>query len=243
MEHHSISLELENLAATYRSLASSVVDTRVIENEYGLLALSSTLHPLANFAILKDPNNADKILELIGEQRGIHVYSVGEDPIQTRFNLRPGYSLRLMRHTAEAIPTSKFEIRFAGSMQEREEIANFMVDQFFKRSSRQSQQLVAAATANGEGLNLVGFRTGFLGRLAAAAMLVPTERTLGLYNLCLAPSLRGKGMGTQILNAILMHGRELEKTVLLQCEGKLVPWYQRNGFSSSGVLKVWTLSS
>jgi GNAT superfamily N-acetyltransferase len=242
VEHGSLSPDIENLVTTYLALASGIEGTQIREADGAVLAQGENPHPLCNFVICWEREALDETLRRFAVRKGTHIYLEGDSLPKTEARLRPGHTLQLMSAQPGGVPESDLPIQYATDPDERREVALFMVEQFFRRSTRESQAIVAHSTASSPVLDLIAYRTGLLKRLAAAAMLVPTARTLGLYNLCLAPSLRGKGRGSSLVTAILAEASREGKVTVLQCEDRLMPWYMRCGFEHSGILKVWTMS-
>lgn len=63
----------------------------------------------------------------------------------------------------------------------------------------------------------------------AAATLVTAAGVIGLYNLCVRPDLRNRGLGSEIVQQMIGEARKRGKTLMLQCEPGLVGWYRRLG--------------
>ncbi|MEJ5172044.1 MAG: GNAT family N-acetyltransferase, partial [Fimbriimonadales bacterium] len=76
------------------------------------------------------------------------------------------------------------------------------------------------------------------GRRVGAVMLHRTPRALGLYNLCVAPWMRGRGLGACIVRQVQTDACRAGVPVVLQCRSELVPWYRRLGFRSVADLAV-----
>ena len=72
--------------------------------------------------------------------------------------------------------------------------------------------------------------------------MLSRDEVLGLYNLCVHPGFRGLGWGTSIVQATLSLAYRMGIPVTLQCEPKLVPWYEHLGFEAVGSVDVYDLA-
>lgn len=131
-------------------------------------------------------------------------------------------------------------LRLAETVQERRAVAEFMAVQFLSGQPERTRQVIASATAADECFRLLTL--GSDGLMEGAVMLHESGGCIGLYNLCVAVSCRGQGVGRRIVDAVL----ELaELPVSLQCEPRLAGWYAESGFQNVGNVDafVWAPSS
>lgn len=129
------------------------------------------------------------------------------------------------------------EIDFVADHGERSLVAGFMSEQFFWRLPTEARRVIAAATAASRH-HL--FKLGGAQEPQAAVMLVPSPGSIGLYNLCVRSELRGRGIGKSIVESIKSSAAVNDTTIVLQCEGALVPWYQDLGFGTVGRVRAYT---
>jgi predicted N-acetyltransferase YhbS len=73
-------------------------------------------------------------------------------------------------------------------------------------------------------------------------MLVEDGSSVGLFNLCVRPELRRKGLGAKLVRAVQAAASATGKPVVLQCEPDLAPWYKTLGFEPVGTVEALTLS-
>ena len=114
-----------------------------------------------------------------------------------------------------------------------------MAEQFFWRLPTDAREAIATATAASRHRIL---KLGEAQEPEAAVMLVPAAGSIGLYNLCVRPELRGRGTGKSIVETIMSGSAQNGTKIVLQCEGTLAPWYQILGFETVGWVRAYTFS-
>ena len=122
---------------------------------------------------------------------------------------------------------------------ERRSIAAFMSKQFFWSMPSEAREGIAAATAASPHTI---WAVGPAERPEGAVMLVETPGAVGLFNLCVRPELRGKGLGTSLVRAVQTAATASGRPVVLQCAQDLVAWYTRLGFERVGKVDAYTIS-
>ncbi len=240
----------DNLLRTYFALGAASPGSVVSRQEGFDACLGNFDHPICNFAgrLSLDPWAANRLVELAIERRYFSVYSVpGDTPLSrevrdellTRAGFQRTYSLQQMywepRRAEDGI-----SLRLAAGMAERRSIAIFMANQFFGRHSANFKRRVAEATSGAADLNLYGVYQRF--DLIAAAMLVEDENVLGLFNLCVRPSMRNRGWGAKVVSETQRLAYEKGKFVSLQCDETLTSWYEGQGFETCEWVDVYGLS-
>jgi ribosomal protein S18 acetylase RimI-like enzyme len=120
---------------------------------------------------------------------------------------------------------------------DRIRVAGFMAGVFFWRLDREYRDQVARATA-GSGLEL--YRYEERGEVVGALMLAVTERSVGLYNLCVEDSRRNHGLGSALVRSVQALSYEHGLPMLLQCDSSLQPWYAKLGFQTVGLLTAYS---
>jgi hypothetical protein len=136
-------------------------------------------------------------------------------------------------------PAEAAEASLVVSRTERRHVAGFMARQFFSRMPKQGRDAIAEATAAG---SHTLWTVGPPRSPEAAVMLVEQSGAVGLFNLCVRPDLRRKGLGAGIVRAVQRSAAGLGRPVVLQCEPELAPWYARLGFEPVGTVEALTRS-
>jgi hypothetical protein len=119
---------------------------------------------------------------------------------------------------------------------ERAEAATFMTDQFFMHGVQELRQAIISATA----LAPVHLFTYAPAReIEGAVMLSLSDGCMGLYNLCVDPTKRSRGIGRGIVRWVQLQAMARGLVLVLQCSQDLVRFYTECGFSVSGRMECW----
>lgn len=231
-----------NLRATYRALASAAPGTEFHQEEGFVRAENVYDHPVCNFAFELDLNPwvARRLAEIGGQKKSFHIYRTpGDRPahldeLLARVGFETAYRLKMLTAQFRAVGEGLDE---ATDRAGRRAVATFMVNQFFARHTPTSRRWVAEATADA-GLRLVGLK--HRGSWVAAAMLHEDAEVIGVYNVCVAASQRGRGWGARLVREIVAVADE--KPLTLQCDPKLATWYASLGFRAVGDADVFRLA-
>ncbi len=255
MEHRTLTdpralLVRENALATYLGLVASVKGA-VVSKPTGFTLVRGPGHfSFCNFAagFQLDESTLDGAVSLLQEQAeecfGFYVFAMsGDTPVDLDETLaRRGFECRqeLVGMASGAAPhPPDIDARAVTDHMERRQVASFMAKQFFWRMPREAREAIAASTAaSGHSIWAVGEPED----PDAAVMLVEQPRAVGLFNLCVRPEIRQKGLGTELVRAVQAAAGNLSKHVVLQCEPELAPWYERLGFEAVGTVEAFTLS-
>jgi len=236
-----------NLCQTYFSLGLAVPNSTKIAEEGFQACLGEFEHPICNFAVgLKlDPWSTKQLGSIAAKKRAFNVYALpGDTPehlgeLLHRSNFRVNY--RLAQLVAEPIPKHRGpEMIIAESPVRRYEVARFMTEQFFSRQTEGFRKRVAQATADATELELHELIES--NQRAGAVMLCHSAGVVGIYNLCVASARRGFGLGKELTRWALSTAFDSGKLVTLQCDARLKPWYEEQGFCQTGTVEVYTLS-
>ena len=119
---------------------------------------------------------------------------------------------------------------------DRAETSAFMTDQFFTHGSHELRQAIVSATALAP-VHLFSYAP--TREIEGAVMLSLTEGCMGLYNLCVHSSKRGKGVGKGIVRWVQLQALARGQAVVLQCSQDLVRFYRECGFTVSGRMECW----
>ncbi len=186
---------------------------------------------------------AERVAYVCSDRPGMSVFvCTGDSPanmgwhlIQAGFELRHTLIEMAFVGTAPNVPGA---LHLAQGKEERKRISDFMTRQFFWRGSYEQRRCISDATSSSP------HQLYYFGEAMAptgAIMLVPTDNSLGIYNLCVQESLRGQGIGSQVLSLALMLADHMGVPAVLQCEQTLCGWYSKHGFRQIGAVDAYRL--
>lgn len=230
-----------NIERTYLAIGRRTPGARTVCGAGWVCCLSELDHPICNFGIVRADAefDADGLRRLIAEKKAFNLYSFRSLPAVVLDRVRgmgfvPTYRL-LQLFKSGPLEGLTAELEEAEG-QERLRVAEFMVRQFFFRQSRVVRQNISQATAECE---LPLYWSKSQGQTVGAVMLCPETGVLGLYNLCIDPDMRSRGLGSATVRAILRVSSQYERPVVLQCDAVLESWYGGLGFSKLGTVEVF----
>jgi GNAT superfamily N-acetyltransferase len=251
VEHRALIAEAEqaaaaNLRRTYLTLGLAVEGAR-LEREEGFTAcVGSLAHPVCNFALELDlqPWSAARLRDLAWARGQFHVYAQGDDRPAHRQELLERQAFRLayrLVHMASPPrdPGAFPALRPVVTADDRHGLATFMGAQFSVRQPAVYRAEIARATASATDLDL--FELVDRGSRVGGVMVCADARTVGVYNLCVAASKRGRGYGRSIVAWAQAYALQLGCGVSLQCDAGLATWYETQGFERVGVVNVYAL--
>jgi len=237
----------QNLIDTYLALGRAAAKGEQIVGKGVQGYASSFPHPISNFAVSSEvtPSLAAD-LRLIAETRNaFHVYLYDElSTRQSRALLRKQgfrntHTLQVMS-AAPVVPPGGLPLDKAESIEDRNEVAQFMISQFTSSYPDWIKSEVCDATTHAEGLDLYSLREN--DEIIAAMMLRRNESCIGLYNLCVKAEERRRGYGKLLVAMARRHASNLRVPLILQCDRSLISWYQDIGFVKTGKIEVYHLS-
>lgn len=237
-----------NLAWTYAELADALEGAHVERLDGGLVSMSDEAHPMANFALIVEPSTSllSHVRQCAAFRPVFNVYwpiRVGE-PRPEPGGLAEVWDLSILAHPVlESRKGDAAALRLV-PREERADVAAFMVEQFFPASRRNYRSVVAQATARSD-LELYALPNPIPTRNApydAALLVGRTCESVGLYNLCVRRSLRGRGIGRACVRAVLELAAEAGLPCILQCEKRLRDYYVGQGFQDVGTLVIFNAS-
>lgn len=249
MEFRSLSLleaERENLIQTYCAIAGTMPQTRITALPEVVISVGPFAHPLCNFAVIKERSGAGAAVQASEGRPHFSIYSFA-DPVEPgdlkERLLSSGYqvvqTLSMMRWEGSS---DRPALQSAQNPRERLSIARFMTMQFFSSLRSEVRERIAEANARSVGAEFYSFCDQHKDNLVGAAMLFETEAAVGLYNVCVAGALRGRGWGSSIVTRLRDEAGSRGKPLVLQCDPALTSWYGRLGLEYSGSLNVWSPS-
>lgn len=237
----------QNLIYTYVTLASNVPGTKVRRGEE--YTQTSSRAPLTICNMVIDCNFKPVVTREVGgqlqiaasESSSFRIFHItGDTPSNlsdqlAKFGFAPEYTLHLLTSDGESRPVSGLELVVAAAA--RLEVIEFMVSMFFNRRDPVVMRHVLAAN---QASPFEIWRIPGRGRPSGAVMLVETEGTLGMYNLCVAPNRRGQGLGERILEFCLAQAHARGKKLTFQADHRVVSWYRERGAFEIGSVKTFT---
>jgi len=235
-----------NLIETYLRIGAATGNAIVTQEQGFILCSSYVEHPIGNFAVGLDldPWSSRRLSEIARLKPFFNVYSNPIDSPEHRNELltRAGFSLsyRLTHMVAEPLDES-CECRMQSvPTTRRKEVSDFMASQFFARKPADFREIVSLATVKGEGLEL--YSREDRNQITGALMLSEAGRILGGYNLCVASSVRRRGIGSLLTRFLREEAGRRGLSAAIQCESHLEPFYLSQGFERCGFVDVFTLA-
>lgn len=236
----------KNILTTYLRVGLSVAGAQELESKCCRICLGPIDHPVCNFGIGLSGGTGplEDLLGVATMRPHFNVYLLPNEEGAELYQLLRSLGFRgfqqLVCLTGSSIQGEGAPM--AEQLQEtgRRETSRFMVSQFMARAPLKHRNCVIDAISSAKDLHLYRLASGR--RTVGAVMVSETEQAIGLYNLCVAPSARGKGVGTSILKWASGYARSLGKHLTLQCEPPLQPWYEELGFQPIGNLRVLALA-
>lgn len=242
----------ENLIHTYLGLGAAITGARPGRAEGVHWCSAPVSLGYCNFAIVED-GLADHVrdaalsrvqpMAMLNPVFRVFGLTSGSTASQREAFRLAGFS---RRHTMVQMawhgraPDVDLRLREAGrAVAERRDVARYMVSQFFARQERDVRQSIVDATTNSPH-RLFAF--GAPDDVQAAVMLSESPNAIGLYNLCVTPAHRSRGLGRKIVAAVQRLAAESSRAVVLQCEPALEPWYKRCEFARCGLADVYDLA-
>jgi len=241
----------ENVVETYLGLALATGGVSIRREPWATISTSEEVHSLHNFSLGIDLSAhhasqsaaLEELVQLCVRRPSMRVFSMtGDRPdtLTSQLLLRGfrGHPELAMLAREEPATSRDFILSTAHLPRERHRVAEFMVSQFFYGQPAASRRRVIESTTRSM------FDLAYVGELrhpAAAVMLSRTANSLGLYNLCVAPSQRNQGLGSQVLEASMAVADDLHVPLVLQCARDLAGWYRARKFHDSGNLQAHSL--
>lgn len=243
-------LAWEEMCATYRALGLASEGAQSVDWDGVEVICGELPHAISNFAMARhvSPGMAQRLVQQTLRRPSFVVYLFADtdDPSHTALQ-SAGFervsTLAVMALEGAPPPprTRLPEVHpeRAESPAAERDIARFMMRVFFPRHRDEVREVVSKVTA-GAKLDLYQIR-GARQAPVAAVMLARRPSVIGLYNLCVEPALRGKGLGAAIVYWVISQAHGLPVT--LQSDVLLQNWYEKLGFVRVGTVGVYGVRS
>lgn len=241
-----MTLGSENLALTYLTLGLSMPGSEPVESQAYLACLGEFEHAICNFAtrLDLDPWSVKQLHDLAVARPSFNVYSLPGDRPAHRHELLERQGFRLSYRLIQMValpqdPGPAVELRTVTDISERVKVAEFMSQQFFTRTPLAIRTQLAKSTAQAMGLDLCDLLDN--GQRIGALMLCRQPNAMGVYNVCVAAGRRGKGIGRSVVAWSRAEAFLSGVPLCLQCDARLVKWYESLGFVQVGSVDVFSL--
>lgn len=230
---------------TYMKIGQASPNAEVVDEPCFVACRSPHRQPTSNFAVVEsiDEETLSRVRRFAENQKLFYLYSFlpeEENPNEERM-ARYGFRHATLLHClAGSEPQGgDCELQQLGDgFDGRLAVTRFMAQQFFSTQPEEVRDVVACATA---ATDLPLWRFVADGEIVGAAMSNASYGVFGIYNVCVASGMRGRGVGTQILNALIRTAMGRGLVPALQCDRRLAPFYEGFGMKSSGIVDVWSL--
>lgn len=223
------------MVETYFALARTARGACRFEDEGIIGCRSESDHPAANFSVIARPNlpaitrlskmDSHTAYVVPTDQTG----SVLEMMRSAGFSAGTSLSLMFLRNPAGGVD---LDLETVSGFSARYDHTMFLASQFFSMASSKFCEGISTMTASAETCELL--RLPGRSSPAAGAMIFQTGAILGLYNITVAPEVRGEGLGASLVRSLIGIAASRKCTATLQCGESLVPWYERLGFRKYG---------
>jgi ribosomal protein S18 acetylase RimI-like enzyme len=201
-------------------------------------------HPISNFAICITPDAHDvaQIARHAAQREFFHLYAVDGSPKHDILE-QVGFNLNHRLHHLSRAKAAYHEFPNENSLfqptadVDRKDAVSLMIKCFFQRYSLNQRRLIQSALVASE-IPVVGIYDGTSLVATAFANLIDSEA--GVYNLCVEPESRRRGLGKQLINFIARH--EYCDRVTLQSDSHTQNWYKSQGFAPEMSISVYTFN-
>ncbi len=235
----------ENVIATYLALGLATKGASIENTTDYIICRSTFRHPIANFAIKLNTSEKglEKLTKIADDSPHFRIhYMSGDTPCDLDTKLRQhgltcfheltGMILRnppeKAQNLAQLVPKNKVE-----------EVTRFMVEHFFWGSPKPLKTELASIVASVDTLKQRFYAVKEGKNLVAAGTLVLTDNAVGVYNVCVRTERRRHGIGSAFVRQLSAIAVKEGKSVVLQCDPPLVPWYRKLGYEAIGRLATW----
>lgn len=236
-----------NVSETYLALGAGAPGAVVVRSERAWTCRSAFDHPIGNFAVYLSLSD-DDVRYLADSANGTPDYRIyymtGDRPADLprrleELGLIERYALTGLELEEQPRDSSELLQRCRDDVQVQE-TAQFMVDTFFWRSAGSLRATLALILADaGKRGHEFYFAKDKRGYLAAASLSI-TGNVAGLYNLCVRPRERGRGLGSEAVHQLSRISLARGDRLVCQCDRGLVQWYERLGFAQASELRAYS---
>lgn len=241
----------ENIFASYEHIALKIPGARKVVTHYFDAVVSNRPFSFCNFALnLKaNPSELPKVYCELAKLTALHptIRLVVPDSLDhdctkedfERCGFHLNFSLKIMACTQPLPnPSQNLKIIEAKTPDVRLQFCEFAFLQFFRYSDNTFRRLGALATSESDHrLFGIADESG----LVASMMLVETEHSVGVYNLCVHSAKRGHGYGKNLVYLASQIADSRNTNLVLQTGPETERFYAKLKFEEFGELNSFTL--
>jgi ribosomal protein S18 acetylase RimI-like enzyme len=198
-------------------------------------------HPIGNYAFFRDYESWKNAEEFaIPNIRAFNLY------LNDEYEIGPELGIFEERMTLASLvrpPTgvtrnADFLVEEARASAARQNVALFIVSQFYSSSSAETSRTIVDAIAAADGLDLFFVSDGS-GGVAGAAMLTKKSDVWGIYSVCVHPDFQRRRIGANLVQELGRIAAVNRRVVQLQCLESKRGWYEALGFKGHSFLHVY----
>ncbi len=237
----------QNVSETFLALATALEKTEVLRTPHYWVCSNPINHPLANFAIHLDVNEESlrELLSRAQKEQNFRIYVLpGDSPDDLVPRLtRQGLSTvsLLVGMYLRTPPANPPPVARLARPDELLEVCEFIVQNFFWHTPRTLRHVIRDALAKARDVPHHFYISTIENQIVAVGTLTFTEGTAGLYNVCVHPRHRNRGLGSALVRQLSALATQNHYPLVLLCEPDLRIWYQSLGFEVIGESRafVW----
>jgi len=236
----------KNFAETMIGLARGAPRARIVRRDGYWMSRSPFEHPIANFAVRLNVNKQgiNTLTRIAMKNPFFRIYVMPRDfPVEIGKEFESSGlipSFRMVGMALEYPPHSADRIARLAMETERDEIHRFIVEHFFWSSPPSIQTMLFKVMRRARVSSHEMYVLRDKKEILAAASLIVTGDTAGLYNICVHHDLRGKGVGSELVRQLSWLASSRGLKVVLQCEKDLENWYFSLGFTTLGEIMTYS---
>jgi N-acetylglutamate synthase-like GNAT family acetyltransferase len=230
----------QNVSETFIALALAVENTEVSRTPHYWLCRNSLHHPLANFAIHLDvtEESLGTLLQYARSYPHFRIYVLpGDSPGDLAARLvQRGLSMvsLLIGMHLNAPPVNPPPVARLARPDELPEVSEFIVQNFFWNSPEPFRYAIREALTKAQAVPHHFYVSTVEDQIVAAGTLTYTDGVAGLYNVCVHPRHRNRGLGSALVRQLSALATQEHRPLVLLCEPELRIWYQSLGFEEIG---------
>lgn len=229
-----------NASETFLALALAVKNTEVIRTPHYWVCTNPLNHPIANFAIHLDvtEEGLQQLLLRARRTQNFRIYVLPGDTPEGLKNLliQQGLSLAssmvgMYLHTPPTAPPPVARLAFPDELPG---VSAFIVQNFFWDSPKVVRQAFQSALVNARAVPHEFYVSAVGNQIVAVGTLTFSNGVAGLYNVCVHPHHRNRGLGSALVRQLSDIATQKNCPLVLLCEPELKVWYQSLGFEEIG---------
>ncbi|MEQ1935617.1 MAG: GNAT family N-acetyltransferase [Fimbriimonadaceae bacterium] len=213
----------------------------LIREDWGHRVTCDVGHPIGNYAFFMDFEGWKNAAEFpIPNLRAFNLYLNDFELTGPELGI---FEERMTLRSLVCCPSkgtreAQFLVEAKRTSEERAEVSEFIVAQFYTASSATVCQKISRSISNSTDLDLFSISDGDNG-IAGAAMLTKGTDVWGIYSVCVSPLFQGRGIGRNLVEELCRLAHVSGHQIQLQCAESRLNWYERIGFKTHSFLHVY----